>query len=53
MVMVMVAQAMVVMVVNAAVMMVMHGVGRRGGVGGQSGEADDQRGRGKNVLQHD
>jgi hypothetical protein len=31
----------------------MHGMHRRGGVGGHSGEADDQGGRGENVLQHD
>jgi hypothetical protein len=49
----MVMMAPAVMVAQVAVMMVMHGMRRRGGVGGHSGEADDQGGRGENVLQHD
>ena len=51
MVVMVVAQAMVAVMV--AVMMVMHGMRRRGGVGGRGGEADGESRGDEQFLEHD
>jgi len=44
---------MAMMVANVAVMMVMHGMRRRGGVGGRGGEADGESRGDEQFLEHD